>query len=40
MPFKGFVVIVGGSFVPLGTHARSSLRAVGAPFGASWPWKH
>jgi hypothetical protein len=23
--FNGFVVIVGGSFVPLGTHARSSI---------------
>jgi hypothetical protein len=26
----------GGSFVPLGTHARSSLRAVSAPFRVSW----
>jgi hypothetical protein len=36
MPFNGFVVIVGGSFVPLGADARSSLRAVGESFRASW----
>jgi len=36
MPLNGFVAFSGRSFVPLGTHARSSLRAVGAPFRVSW----
>jgi len=36
MPVDGFAAMAGGSFVPLGTHARSSLRAVGAPFRESW----
>jgi hypothetical protein len=37
MPVNGFVVFLDAPFVPLGTHARSSLRgAVGAPFPVSW----
>ncbi|QNR95654.1 Hypothetical protein SLIV_29953 [Streptomyces lividans TK24] len=36
MALNGFVVFSRGSFVPLGTPARSSLRAVGAPSRVSW----